>query len=150
MNVVQEVHPSTSVNSSITLQGGRGARRPRPGEDYTPSPEIVEWVKARGHGAYLELHVEKFRNACATQRRKAYDDIDSAFRNCVLDDWGRVRFQAQMAARRGDGPAAPTQAKKWPKCRYCPRESSATHDGIPHCGADACSSRALDREPAPA
>lgn len=77
------------------------ARPPRPGEDYNPPADVVQWVKDKGYGQYLALHVEKFRLACGTQRRRAYEDLDKAFMNCVVDDWGRVRFQAEMAARRG-------------------------------------------------
>lgn len=84
--------------------GGRDkrAKRTRPGADYTPPEHVVKWAHENGYGPYLHLHVEKFRDTCATQKRKPYADLDAAFRNCVRDDWGHVRRQAKEAERRGE------------------------------------------------
>lgn len=46
-------------------------------------------------------------------------------------------------------PRPPDASKSWPKCRYCPRESSVVSDGIPHCSAQECTDLAVDRAPAP-
>lgn len=125
---------------------GAGARPPRPGETYSPPPEIVQWVRDHGYEPYLPLHIEKFRLACKTQRRSAYADLDAAFQNCVLDDWGRVRQQKQMADRAtGQAPLAPRPKVS---CRYCPAPSQGNVGGIHHCGDNEHHRMAMDGEPA--
>lgn len=112
--VAEVAHAATATATATAIKdkgkGPRAARAParRPGWDYAPSAEVIEWVKQQGHEAYLQLHVEKFRDTCATQARKPYteDGLDAAFRNCVRDDWGHVRRQAKDAERRGEQPAA--------------------------------------------
>jgi hypothetical protein len=120
LNAVHEVHLSSPLSSSKSSSGGRAvAHTPRPGSDYSPPQTVIDWVNAQGYGAYLNLHVEKFRDTCATQARKAYkpEGLDAAFRNCVRDDWGRVRQQAKQAERNGERPQAATGKDWWRDAR---------------------------------
>lgn len=58
--------------------------------DYTPSPQVIAWAKAHGYNA--EAHVEFFNDYLANKTGKPYRCMDSAFRNCVRSDWGRIRY----------------------------------------------------------
>jgi len=136
---------STEITSKTTTE--KPPHR-RPGEDYTPTPEAIAWVRKKGFEPWLELHVEQFRDSCKTQERKPYavDGLDAAFRNCVRCDWGGVRAKAQRDARIF-GAGAPLASRAKVFCRYCPRESSGTVGGIPYCSEH--SGEAMDRKPAP-
>lgn len=71
---------------------------------WLPSPDVVTWATALGHGPFLELHIEHFRNYVGNPTKfRRYSDLDAAFRNAVLGDWGAVRRNAQVAASRGAG-----------------------------------------------
>lgn len=103
----------------------------RPGMDYTPTASVLAWVKRNGFEPFLQLHVEQFRDTCETQQRKPYQvsGLDAAFRKCVREDWGRVRLQAQMAARHGGAPV-PRKSKT---CAYCPKPSIGSVSGREYC-----------------
>lgn len=113
-------------------RGADRAHTHRPGEDYSPPPEVVEWVNEKGYGPYLNAHVEKFRLAAGVRRRKPYADLDKAFMNCVVDDWGNVRMQAQRAARFPGSAPAQTTTKT---CAFCPRPWTSKTNGIATCDA---------------
>lgn len=121
--------------------------RPRPGVNYEPSESVKAWSRHQGFEAYLDLHVAYFRNYCANQRRKPYTDIDAAFRNCVLGDFGNVRFQAKQAERRAGGAPLAVHVKKF--CRYCPKPSIGNVNGIEYCSDDDHHFKAMDCVPAP-
>jgi hypothetical protein len=108
----------------------------RPGVDYTPPEAVLAWVKASGFEPYLQLHIEQFRDTCQTQARKPYTvaGLDAAFRKCVREDWGKVRQQAQIAARHGQGMGAPAKKRV---CAYCQEPSVGMVNGREHCRAHA-------------
>lgn len=73
-------------------------------KDWLPTPGTIAWVNGMGHGAFLGLHLEQFRNYTSEPRVfKRYTDLDKAFRNAVMGDWGGVRATSQRAAKVGAG-----------------------------------------------
>ena len=65
---------------------------------YEPDAKMRAWCQA--HGWDADLHCEYFVDYLANKSGKPYRDIDAAFRNCVRSDWGRIRFQAEMKAKK--------------------------------------------------
>ena len=71
-------------------------------QDWVPGGSTIAFIGGLGHGPYLALHLEHFRNYVSEPRIfKKYRDLDRAFKNAVLGDWGGVRATAQAGARRG-------------------------------------------------
>lgn len=141
--------PMTLTTETTSKTTTEKPRILRPGEDYTPTPAVLAWVKKNGFAPWLDLHVEEFRDTCTTQARKPYSvaGLDAAFRKCVRADWGGVRRQAQIAARAPGG--ASLQSRTQQLCRYCSKTAVNTVSGIPFCSAKVCENAAYDGRPAP-
>ena len=67
-------------------------------EEYVPNEKMRAWGLANGFD--VEIHVCFFNDYLANKTGKPYKDIDAAFRNCVRSDWGRIRFQSEMKAKK--------------------------------------------------
>ena len=65
--------------------------------EYIPDAKMIAWAKAEGFDA--ELHVSFFNDYLANKKGN-YKCLDAAFRNCVRSDWGRIRFQSEMKAKK--------------------------------------------------
>ncbi len=147
-----QIDPITLTTETTSETTAEKPRARRPGENYTPPPNVVAWVEANGWGPYLQLHIGEFRDTCTTQARKPYTErgLDAAFRKCVRGDWGDVRKHAQMEARAAGRPSATVRGPLDGKsCRYCQRPAVGAVGGIPYCSTDGHSARAMDGEPAP-
>jgi hypothetical protein len=73
---------------------GKGAAELRPlPEGWNPKPETVENLSAE-FGLRVphdtDKYVSAFRDACASKGYR-YKDFDAAFRNCVRQDWPKLR-----------------------------------------------------------
>lgn len=144
LKVVQDVHPSTSVSSSITPKSPAARRTSLPA-DFKISEQVRAWAKEKGFEQFLPGHLEKFLSSVKASGRR-YVDWDEAFINCIRDDWGDVRRNAARAA--GIVPALVPKPKIL--CRYCTAVSHGNVGGIHHCANQDHFRMAMDGEPAPA
>lgn len=128
-----------------------GARATRLPTDFKVSDNVRVWAKVNGHEPYLEAHFAYFILDAQSRSTAKYVDWDKALMKAITADWGNVRKQAEWAARAAGQPSAlargPLDGKP---CRYCPRPAVGAVGGVPYCGADGHSARAMDGEPAPA
>lgn len=159
---VQPVAPNPSSVPSRHVSGAAGGEKAAKQPVIMPAPvrafldrgitaEHRAWAKSRAYDKLIERHWEQFADYMAQAKNwRRYSDLDAAFRNCVRDDWGDVRMQAERSARFG----APGSANGGGSifagkfCFYCPRPATSSRDGFWHCGADACRDMAVDRRPA--
>src|SRR5262249_15836936 len=64
-------------------------RLPLP-DNFSISRAVREWAQKHGFEPLLEAHLEHFKDYCRA-KGALYDDFDAAFRNCIRNDWGKVR-----------------------------------------------------------
>lgn len=87
--------------------------------DFTPSTATREWAEAKGYAITFDAHVEFFRNYI-TNRSKPYKNLDNAFRNCLIGDYGNLRKQSGARTVHGTVQSAPT-------CAHCSKPITTGH-----------------------
>lgn len=139
IKVVHQLHPSTSVSTSITPKSPAARRTSLPA-DFSISNRVRVWASEKGFEEFLPGHLEKFLSAVKASGRR-YADWDEAFINCIRDDWGDVRRKAL----RETGAGAPLAPRKKETCAYCPKPWMSKPNGIPAC--DGHTTDAMDQKP---
>lgn len=108
MNVVHPVHSSSSVSTSRGK--GAAARRALRPDGFGISNNVRKWYAAKAYpDGLLEAHLEKFLISTDASGAR-YVDWDKALMNCVMDDWGDVRWRWLKSQGR---PAAVPSGEWW-------------------------------------
>jgi len=78
---------------------------------FEPSKATREWAELKGYTVTWDAHVEYFRNYVAN-RSKPYKNLEEAFRNCLIGDYGNLRKAAGARTVHGAVQSAPP-------CAHC-------------------------------
>jgi hypothetical protein len=118
----------------------RAARATRLPKDFGISDNVRAWAKAKGWESFLPAYLETFKRKCEARGAK-YADWDRAFENCIADDWGDIRRNAERIS------GAPMQSRVNRLCAYCDKTSTSAPNGTPAC--EEHFQKALFHEPTP-
>lgn len=131
MSPKQKITTTTKDSADADAPASRrSAKRPVP-KDWQPTASLLEWATQKGYGPTLTAHLEFFRNQ-AEAKGYQYSNIDMAFRNCLIADWGMIRQKIMRTMAPGGTPTTKgcaacgqpltggyTQTSKGPVCSTC-------------------------------
>jgi len=98
------VEPSSSLPPRKGREGKgevKGKGKTKPPSDWKPSERTANLVTAQYSlpPDGVERYTEAFLDACAAKGYE-YEDFDAAFRNCVRQDWPKLRMNGTLAPRK--------------------------------------------------
>ncbi len=101
-----EKQPVTKSNESNAREDKKRintspGKTPLP-EGWKPKPETLQALSLEFKGADVLAYIEPFRDACRAKDYR-YKDFEAAFRNCVRQDWPKLRVNGAMPFKRADG-----------------------------------------------
>lgn len=71
-------------------------------DGWKPKPETLQALSLELKGADVAAYVEPFRDQCRAKDYR-YKDFEAAFRNCVRQDWPKLRAGGVVPFKRADG-----------------------------------------------
>jgi hypothetical protein len=92
-------------------------------ENFGLSSAVRDWAMAKGYGK-LDEHLDAFK-AIVESKAHTYVNWDAALRNCIRQDWGRVR--TIVGGQRQDAPSPAAHAPANPEKRTLTPEQQAAN-----------------------